>query len=95
MRIGDEARDALGRPSGGQHACPLPQAACSLCGSRQTLEALVQHPLDRALRDAQIARAEALIEPANALLPHNLSYRRDAPAKIRPWRGSGRGGRDR
>ena len=85
MRIGDETCDALGRPGGGYHARPLTQAACSLRRSRQTLEALIQHPLDRALRDAKIARAEALIKPANALLSRNLPYRRDAPTEERPW----------
>ena len=84
MRIGDEACDALGRPGGGQHACPLLQAACSLRRGRQELEAFIQHPLDRALRDAKIARAEALIKPANTLLPHNLPHRRDAPTEKRP-----------
>ena len=81
MRIGEEARDALGRPGGGQHARPLLQAARSLRGGRQTLEALIEHPLDRALRDAKIARAESLIKPAHALLSRDLRYRRDdAPA---------------
>ena len=84
MGIGDEACDALGRPGGAQHAYPLLQAACSLRRGRQTLEVFIQHPLDRALSDAKIARAEALIKPANTLLSRNLPYRRDAPAEKRP-----------
>ena len=62
-RIGNEICDALGRPGGGQHACPHPQAAFSLRGGRQTIEALSQHPLDRDLRHAKIARAKVLIKP--------------------------------
>ena len=90
MRVGDEARDALGRPGGAQHASPFLQTARSLRGGRQTFEALIQHPLDRALRDAEIARAETLIKPADALLACNLHYRRidGAPANgRRPRRG--------
>jgi hypothetical protein len=93
MRIGDEACNALGRPSGAQHAGPFLQAACSIRRGAQTLEALIQHPLYRALGDAEIARAEALVKPADALLARNLPYRRDAPAehRPRPWRGAGGG----
>ena len=54
-------------PHACRHACPLPQAAFSLYGDRQTVEALIQHPMDRALRDAKIVRTKALIKPANAL----------------------------
>ena len=87
VRIGDEACDALGRPGRAKHACPLLQAACTLRRGRQTLEALIQHPLDRALRDAKIARAKSLIKPTDTLLSHNLLYRRIyAPARRRPWR---------
>jgi hypothetical protein len=92
MRIGDETCDALGRPGGGQHACPFLQAACSIRRGGQTLKALIQHPLYRALRDAEITRAEALVKAADTLLPRNLPYRRHAPAKERPWRGGA--GRD-
>lgn len=83
MRIGDETRDALGRPGGAQHARPLLQAAGSLRIGRQALEALVQHPLDRALRDAEITRAEALVKPADALLARNLLHRRKHDALAR------------
>ena len=90
MRICDETCDALGRPGGCQHACPFLQAACSIRRGGQTLKALIQHPLYRALGDAEIARAEALVKAADTLLSRNLPYRRHAPAKERPWRGGGR-----
>jgi len=77
VRIGDEARDALGRPGRAQHASPFLQGTPrSLRGCRQTFEALIQHPLDGALSDAEIARAETLIKPADALLARYLFYRR-------------------
>ena len=81
MGIGDEACDALGRPGRGQHAGPFLQAARSLRRGGQPLEALIQHPLYRALGDAEIARAKALVEAADALLARNLPDRRNAPAK--------------
>ena len=89
MRIGNKTCDALGRPGGGQHACPFPQAACPIRRGGQTLKALIQHPLYRALSDAEIARAEALVKAADTFLSRNLPYRRHAPAKERPWRGGG------
>ena len=92
MRIGDEACDELGRPGRAQHASPFLQAACSIRRGGQTLKALIQHPLYRALSDAEIARAEALVEPTDTLLSRNLPYRRDAPTehRPRPWRASSR-----
>jgi hypothetical protein len=85
MRITDEARDALGRPGRAQYTCPLLQATGSLCVGHHTFEALVEHPLYRSLRDAEITRAKALVKPADALFARNLLNRRkhDVPAQER------------
>ena len=81
MRICDQRRDALGRACTPDHAQPLLHAALALCPRRQTLEALVQHPLDRALRDAEVARAQALVEAPDARLPEYLPDHRGGPAE--------------
>ena len=65
--------DHLECPSGGYHARPLMQATFSLRRSSQTLEALIQHPLDHALCDTKRARTEALINPKNAFLRSSLT----------------------
>jgi len=73
VRIGDEARDALGRPGRAQHASPFLQGTPDpSAGAVKRRRALIQHPLDRALGDAEIARAQTLIKPADALLVRYL-----------------------
>jgi len=59
-------------PSTPAHSC----YSRSLRACRQTPKALTQHPSDGALDDAEIARAEPLIDTADALLARYLFYPR-------------------
>jgi len=57
-------------PSMPAHSCRAPPDPSA--GAVKRRRALIQHPLDRALGDAEIARAQTLIKPADALLVRYL-----------------------
>ena len=83
MRVCNQRRNTFRRARTPNHPHPLLHAALPLSPRRELLQPLIQHPLYRPLRHAQIARAQALIEPAHALVPENLLDRRDGPAEER------------
>lgn len=85
VRVGQDGRDKLGHARGAKVARPLdravprrlgaPAALNLLLPAREVrLELLVQHPVQRRLGDAQVARAHALVHAADALLAHNLPH---------------------
>ena len=83
MRICDQRRNALGRSRTPNHAHPLLHPTLALRSCCKTFETLIQHPLDRALRHAQITRAEPLVEPLKALFPQDLLDHPNRPAEGR------------
>lgn len=84
MWICDQRRYALRGTRAANHAHPLHDTTLSLRSRREPLKPLIQHPLDRALRHAQIARAQALVEALNALLPQNLLDHTNGASEERP-----------
>jgi hypothetical protein len=90
VRVCYQAGDAFRGTRAAHHARPLLPPALALRPGRQPLQLLVERPLYRALRHPEIARAEALVEPAQALLARYSPDHGDAVAQHPFPRRSGR-----
>lgn len=76
MRISDQTRNCLSSPRTPHHAQPLLEPMPSLTippvPVSQFLQPLIQHPLDRALRDAEVRGGETAVEPPDAFVSDDV-----------------------
>lgn len=72
--ICNQTSNALGRSCTTEHRKPLCSTTLSMCIHREPLQPFIKDPLDGALGDTEIARAEALVETTNTLF---LEYKSD------------------
>ena len=71
MRVCDQTGDTFRRSRAPEHTQPLLDTALPLRARCDLLQPFIKNPLDRPLRHTKIARTEPLVEPPNALFPHN------------------------
>ena len=72
MRVCYQTGHTLGSSCAPKHPCPLLETSLTLRLGVEPLQLLVEHPLDSALGDPEVTRAEPLVEAANPLLPGDL-----------------------
>lgn len=72
MRVCYQAGNTFGSSCTAQHSQPLLYAPLALRAGCETLESLIECPLDRALSHAKVARAQAFVESPDALVSEDL-----------------------
>ena len=71
VRVCYQAGHALGSSRAAKHSRPLLKTSLALRFGVEPLQLLVEDPLDSALSDTKVTRAEPLVETTNSFLPGN------------------------
>jgi len=71
VRVCYQAGHTLGSSRATKHPCPLLETSLALRLGVEPLQLLVEDPLDGALSDTEVTRAEPLVEATNPFLPGN------------------------